>query len=79
MRYVTAVLLFVAMNIWAVYEMTKALRNLRPEAPSKVSVLVSGYFAKREHFTDQGWRHRNNAIMLNTLSPAPVIVAIMWP
>lgn len=79
MRLILAVSLFIAANIAAGVELVRALRNLRPNAPSKFAVLASGYFAKREYFTDEGWQHRRNSINLTSLSVIPVVIAIMWP
>lgn len=54
---------FVFMNIVAFYQVYAAYRDLRRTNPSEaIRFLLNGRYARRENFTEAGWRHRQLAV-----------------
>ena len=57
---------FVLLNIVAFYHVYAAYRDLRRVNPSEaISFLVMGRYARREMFTESGWRHRQLAVVFH--------------
>ena len=78
-RTIVGLALFVCANAWAGVQLTRAINRLQPQAPGRLHAIAAGYFAKKEWFTDEGWRYRNRAVMWNSLSVVVVAVVFLWP
>ena len=64
-----ALIAFAGLNIVAFYHVFVAMRKTRPDvADARARFVLLGTLAKRELFTEEGWRHRNLAILFNVLS-----------
>ena len=64
-----ALIAFMGLNIVAFYHVFVAMRKTRPDiTDARARFVLLGTLAKRELFTEDGWRHRNLAILFNVLS-----------
>ncbi len=61
--------LFVAINVIAIYHSVQAVRHLNAQLPGAFGeFLKRGPFARKEVFSERGWRHRNMAIAIHSLA-----------
>lgn len=73
------IILFVAINLIAVYHSVQAARHLNADAKHPGwKLLTLGTFADRSEFSSKGWRHRNIALGLHTLAFAIGVVSVAF-
>lgn len=71
-------ILFVSINLVAIYHSLQAARHLNPgAADAGWKFITRGTFASRSEFTERGWRHRNLALLLHTVAFAVGAVAVL--